>query len=547
MLELIKRNIHMNRWKSQVNTQVTLDDDFIVPDTMSDIAQVILDAGEVQLEPVKVQSEKLQVRGKLDFHVLYRKDEGGLQTLGGMLPFEETINVPGLEEKDYVSVTWQLEDLDVGIINSRKLSIKAIVTLEARVETLFDTEAAVELGSIQDDGEGVPQIEKQKSAVDVAAIALRRRDTFRMKEEITLSGSKPAIDRLLWTEMRLSGVTTRPMDGKIHIEGAVLVFVIYEGEGEGDVIQWVEESLPFAGDVEIQGAVEEMIPAISVRLIHRGIEEKPDYDGEMRELSVDAVMELDIRLYEEQRLELLTDLYATNRELELETKEACFDQLLTRNTGRCKVTEKFALDGGPRILQICHSTGTVKVDEVEAKGAQGAAKAAQGAVQVMQGAAQADMLSLDGVLEVKILYLTDDDSQPVQSAVENLPFHYDAEVPGIRADSIWYLETGVEQLTAVMVGGDTVEVKAVLVLDMLVLQPVCQTVVSRAVTGPLDRKKLQQMPGIVGYLVQEGDSLWKIARRFHTTVDNIMTTNNLASEEVRRGECLILVKEITRE
>lgn len=90
-----------------MDTQVTLDDDFIVPDTMSDIAQVILDSGEVQLEPARVQSEKVTVRGKLDFHVLYRKEEGGLQTLGGLIPFEETVNVPGLEERDYVSVSWK--------------------------------------------------------------------------------------------------------------------------------------------------------------------------------------------------------------------------------------------------------------------------------------------------------------------------------------------------------------------------------------------------------------------------------------------------------
>lgn len=526
MLELVKQNIHMNRWKNQVNTQVTLDDDFIVPDTMSDIAQVILEAGEVQLEPVKTQAEKVVVRGKLDFHVLYRKEEGGLQTLGGMIPFEETINVPGLEEKDYVSVSWQLEDLDAGIINSRKLSIKAIVTLEVKVETLFDAEAAVELGAVEDGGSSEPQIETRRQSMDVAAIALRRKDTYRLKEDITLSGSKPAIDRILWTEMRLNGAATRPLDGKIHLEGSLMVFVIYEGEGETGTIQWVEESIPFSGEVEMQGAVEEMIPAIDLRLIHKGIEEKPDYDGEMRELDVDAVIELDIRLYEEQEMEVLSDLYATNRELTMETGEACFDQILTRNTGRCKVAEKVELSGDQRILQICHSTGTVKMDEVEARD---------------------DMLVMDGVLEVNILYLTDDDNRPVQSVTEMVPFHYEAEVPGIRKDSIWYLENGVEQLTSVMVGGDTVEVKAVLVLDILVLQPVCQQVILRADIAPLDTKKLQQMPGIVGYLVQDGDTLWDIAKRFHTTVDNIMATNGLSSDLIHPGDSLILVKEITRQ
>lgn len=304
-----------------------------------------------------------------------------------------------------------------------------------------------------------------------------------------------------------------------------MVFVIYEGEGESAMIQWVEESIPFSGELEMQGAVEEMIPAISARLIHKGIEEKPDYDGEMRELDVDAVIELDIRLYEERQLDILSDMYATNRELSVETGEACFDHILTKNTGKCKIAEKVSVSGGPRALQICHSTGMVKLDEVEAKD---------------------NILVMDGALEVRILYLTDDDSRPVQSVTELLPFHYEAEVPDIQQDSVWYLETDVEQLTAAMIGGDTVEVKAVILLDMLVLQPVRQLVIQKAETGPLDTKKLQQMPGIVGYLVQEGDSLWDIAKRFHTTVENIVTTNNLASDSVRPGDCLILVKEIVR-
>ncbi len=534
MLELLKQNIHLNRFKYQVNTQVTLDDDFIVPDTMSDIAQVILDAGEIQLEPVKVQSEKVVVRGKLDFHVLYRKEEGGLQTLGGMIPFEETVNVPGLDERDYVGVTWQLEDLNADMINSRKLSMRGIVTLEIKVETLFDTEAAVDLGDVggsetMESGaagsSGLPQIETRRQTLEVAAIALRRKDTYRLKDELSLSGSKPAISRILWTEMRLNGTSTRPLDDRIHLEGTLMVFVIYEGEGESSTVQWVEESIPFSGDVEMPGAMEEMIPAIDLRMIHKGIEEKPDYDGEMRELDVDAVIELDVRLYEEHPLEVLSDMYATNREMTLETGEACFDQILTRNSGKCKIAEKVNLQGEQRILQICHSTGNVKLDEVTAG---------------------EEVLMIDGVLEVSLLYLTDNDNRPVQAVTELLPFHYEAEAPGIREDSIWYLENGVEQLTAVMAGGDTVEIKAVVVLDLLVLQPVHQPVILRADTAPLDRKKLKQMPGIAGYVVQEGDTLWDIAKRFHTTVDTIMTTNGLSSDEIHPGDSLILVKEISR-
>lgn len=53
------------------------------------------------------------------------------------------------------------------------------------------------------------------------------------------------------------------------------------------------------------------------------------------------------------------------------------------------------------------------------------------------------------------------------------------------------------------------------------------------------------MPGIVGYIVQPGDSLWKIAKKFHTTVETIMTTNGLTDSLIKPGDRLLLVKEMS--
>ena len=518
MLELEKQNLRRNRLKSQTGTQVTLDDDFIVPDTMSDMAEVILDSGIIQLEPVKVQRERITVRGKLDFHVLYRKEEGGLQALGGSIPFEEAINVPDLDEKDYVSVSWQLEDLNTEMIHSRKLGIKAIVTLEAKAESLYDTEAAVDVRGADDE----IHLQVRRERIPAAAIALRRKDIYRLKQDITLPGSKPVIERMLWTEMKLAGCQAKPLDGQIHLEGTLMVFALYEG-GESGMVQWVEESIPFSGEVEMQGATADMIPVIGLKLIHRDLEEKPDYDGEMRELSVDAVIELDVRLYEEQELELLQDLYATNREIVLDTGEAVFDRILTRNFGKCRVAEKVEMETDPRVLQICHSSGSVKLDGMEVR---------------------ENALAVDGVLEVKLLYLTDEDARPVQAATRLVPFHYEAETPGITEDSIWYLEPGLEQLTAVMAGGGQAELRGVITLDLFVLQPETRQIILQAQVHPVDTEKMKAMPGIVGYLVQPGDSLWDVAKRFHTTEKSILEANELTGDAIKAGDCLILVKEI---
>ena len=90
----------------------------------------------------------------------------------------------------------------------------------------------------------------------------------------------------------------------------------------------------------------------------------------------------------------------TSREVELTRSQACFDQMLTKNVCKCKVSEKLELSGAERILQICHNEGTIKLDDVEIG---------------------EDNIQIDGVLEVSLLYLTSVDESPVQAAVEQVP------------------------------------------------------------------------------------------------------------------------------
>ena len=52
------------------------------------------------------------------------------------------------------------------------------------------------------------------------------------------------------------------------------------------------------------------------------------------------------------------------------------------------------------------------------------------------------------------------------------------------------------------------------------------------------------MPGIVGYQVQPGDCLWDIAKKFYTTIENIMQLNSMETEEIRPYDTLILMKEV---
>ena len=59
----------------------------------------------------------------------------------------------------------------------------------------------------------------------------------------------------------------------------------------------------------------------------------------------------------------------------------------------------------------------------------------------------------------------------------------------------------------------------------------------------LDYQAIQNIPGIVGYIVKEGDTLWSIAKKYFTTVESIQEQNE-GVEEVKPGDKLLIVKEI---
>lgn len=53
-----------------------------------------------------------------------------------------------------------------------------------------------------------------------------------------------------------------------------------------------------------------------------------------------------------------------------------------------------------------------------------------------------------------------------------------------QKDSVYQLNTGLEQLTAVMMGGEMVEIKAVLAWISWCCQPVCEPVITGAAGEP---------------------------------------------------------------
>ena len=106
----------------------------------------------------------------------------------------------------------------------------------------------------------------------------------------------------------------------------------------------------------------------------------------------------------------------------------------------------------------------------------------------------------------------------------------------------FYLQADLEQLSTSMVDSDEIEVKAVISLNVLVLQMEKLGIIGKVEEKPLDMQKIRSMPGITVYMVKATDTMWDIAKRFYTTVEEICELNQLENDSLSEGQPLLLIK-----
>lgn len=519
ILELLKKYIHMSREKGEAATQITLDDDFNVPDVKPDLIRIIMDKGEIRLDEANITQDHVWLKGALRFSMLYRSDQenGKIDSLTGEIPFQESLAIDGVNEYDTANVGWEIEDLSLGIINSRKLSVKALVVLRAAVEETYDEELVT--GA---EGEGRLQI--LDHPMTAMALLVSQKDTYRFKEEIVLPSNKPNIRQILWKSVQLRGVEMRLGENQLSIKGEALIFALYEGEDEEERLQWVENALPFAGNIDCPGSTEDMISDISYRIAGIELEAKPDYDGEERMIHLELVLDLEIRVFVEEENQMVEDIYSIEQKLSPVYEDAVFEKLLIRNFSKCKIAEKMNADPNQEaILQICASEGNAVIEQTEI---------------VAEG------IQVEGTLQVGILYVTTDDKMPVASMRDVLPFHYLIEVPGISQNCRYHLQAGIDQMTTVMTDSTQVEVKAVINLNCIVFEQQKIQKMTEVMEEPLDMEALQESPGIIGYIAGEHDRLWDIAKENYTTISDIVSTNQLSSEQIKAGDKILIIKTV---
>ncbi len=513
-MELVQKNIHFNRIIKEAGNQITLEEDVNIPDTKEDVEEILFTENNVIIEEVKASEQKVHIRGKIMYSVLYKSEETGrLCSLSGSIPLSEQLYMEGVNTTDRFSVKNQVEDFSVGIINSRKISIQSVMALHVYVQDLYDEQITTDVN-----GEGCEILQKE---CDFTQLAVCKKDILRFRENVTLPNNMPNVEDVVFSTLRVCDIEYKPLDGQISVQGKVEFFVLYDGERDSKN-QMYQTTIPFGMMMECSGSKPGMVSQIFHEITDKQVHSETDFDGESRSFLVEMVMELDMKLYEPQKVNVLWDLYGTRKDLKPVIREFNYDVLCGQNTGNVKVTDKVQVSTAEngRKMVLCRS-GEAFLEKCEVTESK---------------------IHIKGMVSCQVLYTVEGDDKAFFCEQVMIPFV--KTIDGIYdIDSVHCsvrLKCTDMQIAFDM--NDNMDVVADVNYNLLIFEKMPGKNMVAVETKEMDAERCSNLPAMAVCFASSDDTLWEMGKRYSVPIRQIKEMNQLSSDELKEGEKILIVR-----
>ncbi|MCL2573922.1 MAG: DUF3794 domain-containing protein [Defluviitaleaceae bacterium] len=519
MMELVREKIVLSKHIGREKSQVLLEGDIIVPDTKPDIASVLKTEAGIVISKVNPMSNRISYSGKLGIKILYmsRDGEASVHSISTSAPVDDFFNMEGVSADMWINLSSEIANIDYRIVNDRKLNYRAVVDIGIDVS---ENSSMNVVQSIEE----LPIAQQKTTIFTMSNLIEKASDEFTIKDEMVLPSNKPAIRELLTYGTTISGKEIRVLNGRVDISGELIVTPLYKGVDEDSVIELAEFELPFSGSIDVAVAKDGDFGDVLLNVIDSMVTVSPNEDGDDRILALEVVIGADIRISQNQELEILEDAYCIDQNLIISKESMDYRHLVCRNKNQFNVKEIVTLEGAPEILQILSVTGVVNLEDKKVVD---------------------DKVVVEGIVSADILYVANSDDAPLYNHKAILPIRQVIETKGARLGMEADVEQSIEHIGFNMLSGKEVEVRFLLSADTLVQESVQAEYISDIEFSPLNKEEMDSMPSMVVLCVQKSDSLWSIAKKYNASLEELAAINDIDSTaELRDGQRLLVVKKI---
>lgn len=507
--KVLQEAVCVNREMFSGSAEQPIDLDITLPDYCPDISRILKCQIIPQINQRQISGDRLNVEGTSLIRLLYVDESGcGVRNCELTSPFSVDFTLKTTVESPLIFTKTHVDFLNCRAVTKRRVDIHGAFTVTAKV-----------MGQCRDHvmsgAEGCGVQTKMKSA-QISTLVGSAQQNFTVNETLELGQNKPQPEALIRSEAAAVLHDYKAIANKLIAKGELQVKFLYLTNIEEGTMDTMEYSVPISQILDMEGLEEGCECSVRFELLSMetqiesgNMEEGSNFETEFK-LCVYA------SAYRTSDMQMITDAYSTEYEVETESKQVSFQKLVDfiKEPFVCKGPVAIPSEGITNIIDIwsevasCNTTMKNK------------------------------LLEFDGRINVCMLVLNAENSPEYLERM--LDFTFSKEYPETTEGFFCVPDITPIAVNYRLSGVDGMEVRVELDVNAPVYSMVSTPVLTSVEPNENKKKDKTNLASLIIYYADGGEKIWDIARRYNTSVEAIWNENDLTCEQVEeRGMLLI--------
>lgn len=506
-VDLSKDKIYINKVVAEKKELFFVQDDIIVPDSKPDILNSINVSGNICVYKKELEQDKVKLEGSINTYVMYLPDskDDNLRALNCNMDFSKSITVPGVKEGMTLITKCQIKDIECKVINGRKISLKAGIEVLIKVFSNEEVDFITSCNNIED-------IQTLNQDFIINSLVGTSKTSIYAKETLNIDQADELAE-ILQVEINLCDKDIKLSYNKVLTKAEAEIKIIYLTEDNR--IGRAEGKIPIIGFIDIQNISENNQVDVNYEIKNIIVKPNPTED---HSIYVELEVEPSCMAYENKSISLIEDLYSPTKNLEFSQKRISTSSNITETINEFTIKENIQVQGIEN-GNIVNVRTTPVINNISVTDSE---------ITYVGEVILDFILSNENGLIARTANIPYEVKEKNKHNTENI----NIETEIIIEDAEFDVKTQGE-----------VETKIKAKIFTKTSKNVNMNIIDNIEYVDEKMKDDEDYDSLILYITQPGDTLWKIAKKFDSTVDELARVNAIENEKnIQIGQKIYIPK-----
>ena len=508
LLETEKERVCINKIVGQNEKEAIVEGDVIVNDIKPDVLNIISVDGIPCIYKKEVLDGKIRIDGSINTYIIYLADDenNSIRSLNTVLDFTQLIDIEGCMPEMTSKEKINIKNIECKILNGRKINIETTLNIMSTVYSNENVEIIFNISNL-DDVQVLNKNRTVNSLIGDGNTKVYAKDTISVDVADEIAEIMKVNIRIVNKDIKLS---YNKVLGKADADISILYLT------EDNRIKSINTKIPIMGFIDIENISDNSICDLDYQIVNLIV--KPN-NGDMHSIYIEAEVEIACSAYETKNINLIEDLYSISSDLKFTQNEISTMSKKQNLKENCNIIQQINI---PEMIE--NKLYNVNMNP-----------------SILNTTIKNGKIIYEGELNIELLFQM---NNSIDTKMIELPFNFEVVSEGIDEKCI--VDTDIEvRRDDFIVNNGTIDTNIVLEFNVSINKSDKVNIINEI---SMDENRENSIYSMVIYFVKPGDTLWKIAKKFRSTVDDIVRVNEIEDEnKVYASQQLYIPKYIKKD